>query len=97
MTRIVVDPEELDRFAALALEAAEDYASRALALRAYEVVPMPPDIASVVFDGMARIASNLDALSASLYAEAAMLRARAAALDPLLRRYLVPGRAAPPG
>lgn len=88
VTRIVIDPDELNRFAGLAMEAAEDYGSRAAALRAYDMVPMPPEVASVVADGLARVAANIDALSASLYAEAALLRARAAVLDPVLRRYL---------
>ena len=97
VTRIVIDPDELDRFAGLALEAAEDYASRASALRSHEEIPMPPEFAGVVADGVARVASTIDSLAASLYAEAVTLRARAAVLDPVLRRYLLRGSAGQPG
>jgi hypothetical protein len=97
VTRIVVDPEELDRFAGLATQAADEYGSRASALRSLGPVTMPPDVAATVADAVARVASNLDALSAGLYAEAMMLRARAAVLDPVLRRYLVTGPAEQPG
>ena len=96
MTRIVVDPDELDRFAGLAIQAADDYGSRATALRSLEPVTMPPDVASVVADGISRVATNVDALAAGLYAEAMMLRTRAAVLDPVLRRYLVTGPAGRP-
>lgn len=97
MTRIVIDPDELDRFAALSVEAAEDYASRAEMLRALEMTPLPPEVASVVGDGIARVATTLDGLSAALHAEALVLRARAGALDPILRRYLVSHLAGRPG
>lgn len=97
MTRIVVDPDELDRFAGLAIQAADDYGSRATSLRNLEPVAMPPDVASVIADGVARVAGNVDALAAGLYAEAMMLRARAAVLDPVLRRYLSTGPAGRPG
>lgn len=88
MTRIVVDPEELDRFAALSAQAADDYAARAASLRNLEVIPMPPEVAGAIADGIARVASDIETLAASLYAEATLLRVRAAVLDPLLRRYL---------
>lgn len=97
MTRIVVDPGELDRFAGLAVQAADDYGARATALRTLEPVPMPPDVATAIADGLSRVASNIDALSAALYAEAMMLRTRAAVLDPVLRRYLVAERSGQPG
>lgn len=97
MTRIVIDPDELNRFAALSVEAAEDYGERAEMLRAFEVTALPAEIASVVGDGIARVASTLDGLSAALHAEALVLRARAGALDPILRRYLVANLAARPG
>lgn len=96
MTRIVVDPDELDRFAGLAIQAADDYGARATSLRSLEPVAMPPDVASVIAEGIARAATNVDALAAGLYAEAMMLRTRAAVLDPVLRRYLVTGPAGRP-
>lgn len=96
MTRIVVDPNELERFAGLAVEAAEDYESCAAALGNLEHVSMPPDMATIV-NGVVRIAADVDALSAFLYAEAMMVRTRAAVLDPLLRRYLVSRPTEPPG
>lgn len=88
MTRIVVDPVELDRFAGLAVEAADDYATRASALRNHEPVAMPPEVAGTITDAIANVAANLDVLATSLYAEALLLRSRAAILDPALRRYL---------
>ena len=97
MTRIVVDPDELNRFAGLALDAADDYAGRASSLRAHAPVAMPPEVAGAIADGIARVAGDIDALATSLYAEAILLRSRAAILDPALRRYLSPGTAAQPG
>ena len=95
--RIVLDPDELNRFAALTSEAADDYASRAARLRATEIPPMPGEVASSTLDALGRIAGDLEALSANLFAEALVLRARAAALDPVLRRYLMGAFVSQPG
>lgn len=95
--RIVIDPEELNRFAAFVVEAADDHAARAARLRGLESPSMPPDIASSTAAGIAKVASDLEGLSAGLYAEALALRARAAVFDPALRRYLMPRLASPPG
>ena len=96
MARIVIDPDELDRFAVLVSEAADDYGARSGALRTLQTIPMPPEVAAAVADGVARVATDLDRLSTSLYAEAVMLRARAALLDPVRRRFLSPGPLVPP-
>ena len=97
MTRIVLDPEELNRFAAVAAEAADDHGSRASRLRAMEVPPMPQDVASIIHHELLRVSGVLDALAANLYAEGLVLRARAAALDPVLSRYLTARVGAQPG
>lgn len=94
--RIVVDPKELNRFAAFVVEAADDHVARANRLRALESPSMPGDIAATVADGIGRVASDLENLSSGLYAQAFALRARAAVLDPLLRRYLMPRLVSPP-
>ena len=97
MTRIVLDPEELNRFAAFSADAADDYSARAARVRSLEVPPMPPEVASIVQNELLRVSSTLEGLAANLYAEALVLRARAAALDPALRRYLTARLAAQPG
>ena len=97
MTRIVLDPDELNRFAAVAAEAADDHASRASRLSALEVPPMPQDVAAVVRNELLRVSGVLDALATNLYAEALVLRARAAALDPVLSRFLTARVGAQPG
>ena len=87
--RIVLDPDELNRFAAFTEEAADDHGTRAARLAAQELPPMPGEVAVLVGDALARVADDLTTLSASLYAEALLLRARAAALDPAVRPYLM--------
>ena len=86
--RIVLDPDELNRFAAFVVEAADDHADCAARLRALDMPPMPPDVGSSVAAGIGDVARSLDALSTGLYGEALVLRARASALDPVLRGYL---------
>ena len=93
--RIVLDPEELNRFAAFVAEAADDHGERATRLRALESPSMPDEVASIVTHALSRVASDLEALSAGLYAEALGLRVRAAALDPVLRTYLMRGLTPP--
>jgi len=86
--RIVIDPDELNRFAAFATEAADDYGMRASRITALEIPPMPREVAAVVADALGRVAADLTDLSAGLYAEATLLRTRAALLDPVVSRYL---------
>ncbi len=95
--RIVVDPEELNRFAALAVEAADDDAALADRLAATELPPMPYELASPLTDALARVVSDLEDLSTTLYAEALMLRARAGTLDPTVRPFLMRGLSSLPG
>jgi len=95
--RIVVDPDELNRFAALAVEAADDHAASSERLARLELPAMPPEVTLLVSDALGRVASDLRDLSTVLYAEALVLRARAAALDPALRRYLMRGLTSLPG
>ena len=97
--RIVLDPGELDRFAGFLVDSADDHGSRGARLRAMamELPAMPPEVASSVRAGVERVARDLEGLSGSLYAEALVLRARAAALDPALRRFLTQRFFAPPG
>jgi len=87
--RIVVDPEELNRFAAFVMEAADDHAARAGRIAGLDMPAMPTEVASVVADSVKRVADDLTNLSAGLYGEALLLRARAAALDPVLSRYVL--------
>lgn len=94
--RIVLDPEELNRFAAFVVEAADDHAERATRLRALESPPMPEGFAATVDHAIERVAADLEALSAGLYAEALGLRVRAAALNPVLRTYVMRGLMPPP-
>ena len=89
MTRIVVNPNELNRFAAIVSEAADDHAARAARLRAMGLPEMPPDVAALARDSLGRIADDLDGLTTSLYAEALVLRSRAGILDPVVRPFLL--------
>lgn len=95
--RIVLDPDELNRFAAFVVEAADDHADCAARLRAFEMPAMPPDVESAVTEGLGRVARDLEGLSTGLYGEALVLRARAAALDPVLRGYLTESFLSRPG
>lgn len=95
--RIVVDPEELTRFAAFAVEAADDHAARAGRIASLDIPAMPAEVASVVTAALAGVADDLTALSASLYGEALLLRLRASVLDPMVNRHLMGGLPSPPG
>ena len=97
MTRIVLDPGELDRFAGFAAEAADDHAARAARFRSMELPEMPADAAALAGEGLSRIADDLDRLATTLYAEALMLRSRAGLLDPAVRPYLAASLRALPG
>ena len=97
MTRIVLDPEELDRFSGFAVEAADDHAGRASRLRSLAMPAMPPETEAVILDAIGRVAADLDHVADGLYAEAMLLRMRASVLEPMLRRFLVGRSDAQPG
>lgn len=97
MTRIVLDPDELDRFSGFAVEAADDHAARVGRLRALDIPAMPSEVESVIVDAIGRVAADLEEVTSGLYAEAMMLRIRAAVLEPALRRFLVGRMAGPRG
>ena len=97
MTRIVLDPDELHRFSGLAVEAADDHSARAGRLRTVEMPEMPPEVGTVVAGALGRVAADLEEVASGLYAEAMLLRIRAAVLEPALMRSLVGRMAAPPG
>ncbi len=95
--RIVIDPEELNRFAAFNAEAADDHATRAGRLRTVDIPPMPPEVERLVRGELDRIATVLDVVATTLYAEALMSRSRAGMLDPTISRYLIGSLGARPG
>lgn len=97
MTRIVLDPEELERFSGFAVEAADDHSARATRLRSLGLPAMPPEVETVIGDAIGRVAADLDAVAGGLYAEAMLLRIRASVLEPTLRRFLMGRSDAPPG
>ena len=97
MTRIALDPEELNRFAALAVEAADDYSARATRLRGTELPPMPADIAVAVNEALQRIGADVDQLATALYGEALILRTRASAVDPVVRGFILGNLPSLPG
>ena len=81
MTRIVLDPNELNRVAGYITEAAVSYSEIASSLQQRDLPEMPETLTAAVGAGLTRVAERLDDLGGRLDASAHLLRTRAAVVD----------------
>ena len=81
MTRIVLDPNELNRVAGYITEAAVSYADIASSLQHRDLPEMPETLGAAVGAGLARAAARLDDLGGRLEASAVLLQTRAAVVE----------------